>query len=287
MASWVSLDVPPGGHMQTIETAARVAAAGLFIVTASFIPRPVRAADFYTSPRNADVGTSGARAIQIEAKAGILRVEGRSGITQVRVRGTARSERKGSLDDIKLIAERRGDIVFIKADMPERNGSGLWDMMTGRFGQEALDLVIEVPTNLPLEVADGSGDAEFINTGALRLTDGSGAIKVRGAHGDVTIKDGSGSIDLDGVDGSVVITDGSGGIDARNVMGNFTIASDGSGDIVVSRVGGTARIQNDGSGSIDVDRVAGDFVVDNDHGGHIRYDTVKGTVRIPEKKRRS
>jgi hypothetical protein len=47
------------------------------------------------------------------------------------------------------------------------------------------------------------------------------------------------------------------------------------------------RVENDGSGNINADRIAGDFVVDHDGSGIIRYDTVKGSVRIPERKRRS
>lgn len=263
----------------------RAAATALFIVTAVFIPRRTHALEDYTSPRNADVPVAGARSIRIEAAAGILKVEGRQGLDQVHVRGTAKSDRKSRLDGIKLIAERRGDEIFIKADMPDdhdgyfgRNGND-WDNI-------ALDLVIEVPTSLPLDVDDGSGEAEFNNTGAIELEDGSGEIRVKGAHGDVRISDGSGSIIIEGVQGSVRVSDGSGEIRGRDVTGNFVVEEDGSGNIDVSSVGGTMRVESDGSGNIDVDRVTGDFVVDHDGSGSIRYDTVKGSVRIPERRRR-
>jgi DUF4097 and DUF4098 domain-containing protein YvlB len=267
--------------MNSARTGLRIAAAALFIVAASFIPRRTHAYETYTSPRNAEVSTSGARIIRIDAAAGLLRVEGRRDINQVRVRGTAKASRKSVLDDIKLIAERRGDEVYIKADIKEdRNG---W-----QFGdyERALDLVIEVPTSLPLEVDDGSGEAEFINTGKLDLEDGSGEITVRGTHGNVEISDGSGNITIQGVEGSVRVHDGSGNIRGRDVTGNFVVDEDGSGDIDVSDIGGEMRVENDGSGNIDVDRVAGDFVVERDGSGSIRYDTVKGSVRIPERRRR-
>ena len=259
----------------------RAATAGLLVVTASFIPKRAGALEVYTSPRNADVSAAGASSVEIEAAAGILRVEGKSGISQVRVRGTAKSNRQSTLDDIKLIAERRGDVVFIKADMPEFRGSSVWQ----HDYQVALDLVIEVPSNLRINARDGSGEAEFLNTGSLRLSDGSGEIVVRGARGDVRVNDGSGNITIDGVEGDVIVHDGSGNIRAKNVTGSFTVDDDGSGDISVSGVGGTMRVDNDGSGNIDVDRVAGDFVVAHDGSGTIRYDTVKGSVRIPERKR--
>jgi hypothetical protein len=262
----------------------RIAAAAALIVAASFIPTKAKAYEDYTSPRNADVNAAGARSIRIEAEGGILKVEGRAGITQVRIRGTAVSNRRNLLDDIKLIAERRGDEVFIKADIPDDDG--YWNRRRDN-DQMMLDLIIEVPNSIPLDVSDGSGEAEFLNTAALEFSDGSGEIRIRGGRGDVRISDGSGSIIIEGVQGTVRVSDGSGSIRARDVTGDFIVREDGSGDINVSSIGGTMRVENDGSGSIDVDRVAGDFVVDSDGSGSISFDTVKGRVRIPEKKRRS
>jgi len=255
---------------------------GALIVAAAFIPpRPAGAQEF-TSPRNADVDVRGARRIHIEGAAGLLRVEGRAGATQVKVRGTAATSRREWLDNIKLIAELRGGDVFIKADIPD-NDSG-WNMRGDN--RRSLDLVIEVPTNLPLEVVDGSGEATFTGIGSLDLRDGSGGIEVRGAKGTIHIIDGSGGISVRGVEGDVTVEDGSGGIEARDVTGNFTVSEDGSGNIDINGVGGTMRVKGDGSGDIDVERVAGDFIVDSDGGGSIRHDTVKGKVTIPERRRR-
>ncbi|HEX2721813.1 MAG TPA: hypothetical protein VHM24_02780 [Gemmatimonadaceae bacterium] len=261
----------------------RLAAIGLLIVTAAFIPGRTEALEDYASPRNATVDARGARSVVIDAEAGILRVDGRSGINEVRVRGTARANRESLLRDIKLIAERRGDVVFIKADI--EHDDGFW----GRANDDryrGLDLIIEVPVNLKLDVKDGSGEAEFANTGAIDLEDGSGSIEIRGAHGDVRIHDGSGSITIDGVEGTVRVSDGSGEIRATNVTRDFIVETDGSGSIDVRGVGGTMRVESDGSGNIDVERVAGDFVVENAGSGSISYETVKGTVRIPDRKRR-
>jgi len=270
--------------MSTTRTWLRVGLATSFIVTASFIPGRARAQDGYTAPRNADVDARGARVVEIQAHAGSLRVEGRSGLSQVRIRGTARASDRAQLDGIKLIAERRGSAVFIKADIPD-DDRRTWGGLNGNTDYRGLDLVIEVPIALALDVGDGSGEASFVNVGALSLSDGSGEIEIRGARGNVSVNDGSGSIDVDGVEGNLRIHDGSGEIRARNVSGDVVVDTDGSGNINVSGVGGTMRVGNDGSGSIDVDRVAGDFVVDNDGGGSIRYATVKGRVDIPERKR--
>ncbi len=260
----------------------RTAVAAALVVTAAFIPQKSAALEDYEDKRDASVDARGARSARIEAAAGVLRVQGVEGISEVRVRGTAHANSRARLSDVKLIAERRGDVVFIKADMPEYNNRS-WNFRDDY--NVFLDLVIEVPTTLRLDVEDGSGDAEFRNAGALDLDDGSGNIDIRGAHGAIRVKDGSGNIIIDGVDGAVTVHDGSGEIRAKNVTGNFTVGSDGSGNIDVSGVGGTLRVDNDGSGNIDVDRVAGDFVVGNDGSGDIRYDTVKGTVKLPYRSR--
>ena len=247
--------------MKSSRSGARLAIAGLLVVTAFFSPRRVRALTDYTSPRNADVDARGAATIRIDAGSGFLKVEGRKDIDQVHVRGTARSSRRGMLDNIKLIAERRGDEVYIKADIPDEDRN-FFDW------QRSLDLTIEVPMSIALDVSDGSGDAEFRDTGALRFEDGSGEMTLKNIHGDVKVIDGSGSITIDGVDGSVRVDDGSGEIRGDNITGDFVVGSDGSGEI-------------------DVDRIGGDFVVEHDGSGGIRYEAVKGKIDIPDRKRRS
>ena len=260
-----------------------------FVVTASFIPvHPARAnvLDDYTSPRNADVDARGAKTIEVRAGAGSLRIEGRPGISEVHVRGTARASSRGRLADIKLIAERRGDIVYIKSDMPDDNGTGFWNAVRGDWGNMQLDLVIEVPETVPLDVEDGSGESKFIGVGPLKLVDGSGNLEINGAKGDVSVDDGSGNMKIENVEGAVHVTDGSGEITARNIVGDFVVEDDGSGGIDVASVGGSMRVEEDGSGGIDVDRVAGDFVVGRKGSGSIRSSGVKGKIDIPERHRR-
>lgn len=242
----------------------RSAIALAIVVTAAFIPVRAHALGDLTSPRNASVDARGAKTIQVIAGAGDLRIEGRAGISQVQVHGTARASSRGRLDDIKLIAERRGDVVYIKADIPENNG--------GFFSRDwndnmSLDLVIEVPQSVALDVEDGSGDSKFTNVGPLKLVDGSGGIEIRGARGNVSVQDGSGDMVIENVEGSVRITDGSGGISASNVGGDFIV-------------------EEDGSGSIDVSHIAGKFTVEEKGSGSISSRDVKGKIDIPERHRR-
>jgi DUF4097 and DUF4098 domain-containing protein YvlB len=233
----------------------------------------------YSAPRNAVVDAAGAKGIEVEAAAGSLRVEGKPGLRQVQVTGTARSSSQQLLNRIKLIAERRGDVVFIKADIPDND-----DDFNGDYSA-ALDLVIEVPQGINADVTDGSGEAKIINVGSLDATDGSGSFSVTGAAGSVRIKDGSGDLRIENVGGDVRVNDGSGEIEVRNVSGSFIVESDGSGGISATDVKGSVIVQSDGSGSIEVNRVGKDFRVESKGGGSVEYADVSGLVDIPERRR--
>jgi len=231
------------------------------------------------SPRNAVVDANGARLIQVEAYAGTLRVEGRAGIRQVQVRGTARASSQDILNEIKLIAERRGDVVFIKADIPDverrgRNGNS----------DPVLDLVIEIPQGLNAEVSDGSGETEITDVGSLDVTDGSGRLTIRGA-GSLDVTDGSGDVTIDNIRGDVRVVDGSGDINVNNVTGSFTVRSDGSGGITATDVRGSLLVRSDGSGGIDASKIGKNFTVESKGSGSIRYREVSGQVEIPQRHR--
>lgn len=229
-------------------------------VLAIALPAAARAQN-YDEPRNATVPASGATVLKIDARAGLLRVTGRTDITEVRVRGTARASSKSLLADIKLEAERRGDEVTVRAVMPEMDDCCGWNR------EALLDLVIEVPAKLAVDIDDTSGDLTVESVAAkVRIDDKSGNIRVRDT-------------------GDVWIRDTSGGIDIRGVKGSVEIEEDSSGEIEVDDVTGSVHVGRDSSGSIDVSRVGGDFVVDHDGSGSIDYDQVKGKVDIPRKDR--
>src|SRR5882672_8979688 len=160
----------------------------------------------YSAPRNAVVDATGAKSVEVEAGAGILRVEGKAGLRQVQVTGTARASSQQFLNQIKLIAERRGDVVFIKADIPDHDsGFGFRDNYAA-----GLDLVILVPQGINADVSDGSGEAKILNVGSLEASDGSGDFSVDGAARFVRITDGSGNLTIENVSGDVTVNDGSG-----------------------------------------------------------------------------
>jgi hypothetical protein len=231
--------------------------------------------DHHTAPRNAAVNAAGARLVRVRARAGELRVDGVDGIDEARIKGTARASEREELADITLRAERRGDVVEIEVVIPEQRGAQWGNHYRG------LDLEIEVPRAVALDVDDGSGSAEFRHVGALDLQDSSGEIVIRDAAGAVRVEDSSGGIEIEGVRGDVTLRDSSGEIEVRDVTGRVTVEDDASGSIYASKVTGTVHVRDDSSGDIEVADVGGDFVVDHDGSGDVRHRGVKGEVRVP------
>jgi hypothetical protein len=227
---------------------------------ASLVLLPIAAsAQEYDAERNSTVNAGGATSIRIDARAGQLRVTGRTDLTEVRVRGTARASTRDLVDAIKLEAVRNGTQVEVRAVLPESR-DWRWDE------QALLDLVIEVPAAMAVEIDDTSGDLTVESvSGKIRVEDNSGNIRVRDV-GDVWISDSSGDIEVRGVKGSVDIED------------------DSSGEIEVYDVIGSVRVGRDSSGSIDVSRVGGDFTVERDGSGSIDHADVKGKVDIPRQR---
>ena len=226
------------------------------------------------APREATVNAAGARQVRVIARAGELKIHGRDGASAVAVHGTACASSEERLADVKLVAERRGDVVYIEAAIPDDDWFG---------GARGLDLDIEVPASMALDVDDGSGSAEVRNVGSLTIEDGSGDLIIDGVHGAVRVDDGSGSLDVSNVAGEVRITDGSGEIVVRDA-GSVLIDEDGSGGVRLTSVRGNVVVRDDGSGSISVRDVAGDFTVEDDGSGGIDHHEVRGRVKIPSDK---
>ena len=233
--------------------------------------------DDYTSPRTGTADAKGATLVDVTARAGTLEILGVEGLTEVRVKGTARSNDKDELDDIKLRVERRGSRVVVIADIPQRDNRHWGDNVN-----RALDLIVEVPKGIALDVDDSSGELDIRHVGSLDLEDSSGDIELEDIAGALRIDDSSGEIRVANVRGDVRVDDSSGDINIRDVTGKVIIDDDSSGDIDITDVGGSVEIENDSSGDIEVRRVGGHFTVAHDGSGSIRHSGVKGEVTVPE-----
>ena len=235
-----------------------------------------------TAQRSGRANAAGARMARVEARAGSLRITGREGLTEIRASGTARASSRALLEQVRLIVERRGDVAYVLVETPELRGS--WSDDDDEHA--SLDLVVEVPKSLALDVEDRSGELEIRGVGPLDLVDNSGEATVEDVGGRLRVRDGSGELRIRDVRGDVTLEDGSGGIHLRMIRGSVTVDRDGSGEFEADDVTGSIRIDSKGSGSVDVAHVGGDFVVSRKGTGSIEHRDVKGRVDVPERDRR-
>ncbi len=239
---------------------------------------PLAAADdcVHKAARSAGLDASGAKRIEIVARAGSLRVTGRAGAARLEAHGTACASDAKLLDQVQIKATREGTTLRVEAQVPE----GGW----GLTGGAALDLVVDLPDSLPLQVTDSSGPLQIRAVAALQLDDSSGEILVEDVRGDLRVQDSSGEMTLAQIRGDVRIHDSSGEIEVSHVGGSVDVEQDSSGGIRVTQVGGSVHVGQDSSGPIDVRDVGGDFSVEHDGSGGIRHSGVKGRVSLPKGK---
>ena len=233
----------------------------------------------YEEPRTATLDAAGLERVVVRARAGSLSIVGKSGLGEVRVEGIACAGKRDHLESVRLVTERTGSTATIEVEIPDTD----WSMFSGTSPR--LDLEVDVPHGVALEVKDSSGAMEIRGVGSADVQDSSGEIVIEDVSGDLRIDDSSGSIEVSDVSGDVRLEDSSGGIEVRRVGGSVVVDRDSSGSIEVEKVQQNVLVRRDSSGSISVADVGGDFTVERDSSGSIHYEDVEGRVDIPENKR--
>lgn len=228
----------------------------------------------YEEPREVSAASVGVSSVRIDASSGSLDVIGGRGAT-IKASGTACVSDRAYLGETRLALRKEGNTLVIEARTAEARG--------GWFGSSyaSLPFVVELPSNLPVDIEDGSGPLTVRGVSSVSIRDGSGPIDVSDVAGDLRIRDGSGSIFLERIGGTIRIVDGSGSIDVKGVGLDVIVESDGSGAIDIRDVTRNVMIEDDGSGSIDVRNIGGDFTVLDDGSGGISVKDVKGRVSLP------
>jgi len=216
--------------------------------------------------------------LTVTAAAGDLEIVGVPGSREAVIRGRVCASKEAWLAQTDIFTQA-GKNAEISADMADTGDN--WS-----FGNTylLLDMHIEVPDSLPLDVRDSSGDMRLNSVAEVKIRDSSGDIEVEDARGAVSVNDSSGDIDITGADGDVTIeSDSSGDIAAVDITGSVRVVSDSSGDIDATRVSNDFIVERDSSGDIDARDIGGDFRVLRDGSGGIRSSGVKGEVEIPDK----
>jgi hypothetical protein len=256
----------------------------------------------FRADRAGGVDAKGIEKVVIRAGAGDMKIVGRSNAVRVEARGPACAGTQELLDGSQIAVRREGNVVYVETTLPQ-SADGGWNWGKNQYAY--IDIGIALPSTVPVEAIDSSGDTNVEDLAALTIQDSSGDLEIHRVAGLVDVNDSSGDLDIDDA-GSVRVRDSSGDIEVGQVRGDVDITSDSSGDIHVARVDanvhvgqdssggiriedvkGSVTIDSDSSGDIYAGHVGGDFTVREDSSGGIDHDSVSGKVTIPENKRDS
>jgi hypothetical protein len=233
-------------------------------------------ADYCTYSRDHDFAVDAAslETLSMDVGSGSLEVIGNSGSNEVRVIAKACASSSRRLEQIDLTHRVHDSQLFVSTEF-ERNRSIFgWLNFGNSYGY--IDIEVQMPSDLSLEVDDGSGSMEISGITALSIDDGSGSILIHNIGGDVSIEDGSGAITIRDVRGKVSVSDGSGPIEIRE-SGDVEIIDDGSGNIEIEHIHRNVNVYDDGSGSIRIHDVAGDVKIGDPGSGSVNVSAVAGT----------
>lgn len=244
-----------------------------------FLPLSLQADDCkYSKEIDQTLDLANSEELVVIAVAGDLRVRGVSGSSKASIKGKVCASRQEWMDESRVEATggKRAEILVV---LPGSDSD--WSLMGQNYVY--LDLELEVPDHIALDVKDSSGDIEINGVGALTVKDSSGDINIEDSMGPVTVQDSSGDIELNDIKLQVTIeSDSSGDIRGSDIGGTVLVVSDSSGDISFRDVGENFIVERDSSGDISANRVGGDFRVERDGSGEIDARNVEGEVDIPD-----
>ena len=112
---------------------------------------------------------SGSQSLAIAAGAGDLEIAGVSGSDEVRIRGKICVSEEHWLDEARLEISS-GDRAEINVVLPDVSGG--WSLWGSKYAY--MDLELEVPDSLALQLRDSSGDIDIEDISTLSIQDSSG-----------------------------------------------------------------------------------------------------------------
>lgn len=214
------------------------------------------------------VSASGLASLDIDAGAGSLTIVGVKGADTIEVDADIKTTEDR---DYVLYLKKSGNSARLVAK--HNSTTGYW---SGPSPQ--INLTVKMPSNLMLDIDDGSGDIKVTNiNNSIRVDDGSGSASFEQIAGDLNIEDGSGSLFIKDVEGDLDLDDGSGELTVSDITGNVRV-EDGSGELTIVNVSGKVTI-DDGSGDINVNKAGSLKIIDSGSGG-LNISKVKGEVDI-------
>ena len=230
----------------------------------------------FEAPRNASLDMTGIRTVVIDIGHHTFHVNGAaSGASKIHGRACASSTDR--LSELQITQHREGDRLIVSP--AESHGTNFFGFFGSSYAY--LDLQMDIPNTIAVELDVGSGDAFVSNVAQLDVGVGSGDVDVNGVRGGFDAHVGSGDIKAHDVGETHVASIGSGDFTVNLVRGNLSIGSIGSGDADLRAIGGNVDVQSIGSGDLRVNGVAHDLHVAHVGSGDIDHVAVAGKVDIP------
>ena len=111
--------------------------------------------------------------LSVLAKAGKLTVTGKSGLDEVRIRAEVCASKEDWLEE-SGIETREGDTARVEVFLPDTGGS--WFSWGDSYAR--VDLELEVPDDLELDIDDSSGSISMNGVGPSSIRDSSGSMRI-------------------------------------------------------------------------------------------------------------
>ena len=226
-----------------------------------------------------ELSIQGIEVLVVNCGPGSLYIKGVEDRDKIRVTAEIEVE-NGRKDDFQKFIESN-----VRLNLEKQNNEALLISDFGEFSPNELEarinLMIEVPLKLNVNITDGSGAIQIQNlVGNVTMDDDSGKIQVENISGKVIINDGSGKIDLEDIRGNVTVKDGSGSIQVDQIIGDVYVM-DGSGDLTILHIDGNVTVSDD-SGDIDISDVSKAVFISESGSGELNIERVRGKITTRE-----
>jgi DUF4097 and DUF4098 domain-containing protein YvlB len=231
----------------------------------------------FEAPLGQSLDLAGVHTLEIRLGRHNLHLTGSEGTT-ARMAGRACASSKERLDKLHLAQHREGDRLVLVAEDDDSD----WSFnLFGWSNYAYLDMQLDIPRNLAVDLAVGSGDADVAGIDNLDSHVGSGDLHARNIGGRFTTSVGSGDIVAHDTGAIRVDSIGSGDFTADTVRGDVAIGSIGSGDAGLKNVEGNVVVDSIGSGDLNADGITRDLRVRTVGSGDVTHHHISGRVDIP------
>jgi len=237
------------------------------LLLVAFLATPARA-HVYRESVQRTIPVDGATVIRVTNPNGLVRIRPAEGSEiQLVAKKIARA---GDEDEARLLASRARvsvaegpEEVRIKVEVPsrKRQKSGLAALFGFvRRSRVAVDLFLDVPEGMRIELTTASGDidVEGMRAGG-EVSATSGDVWLSDCRGDFSISVASGDVEIEAVEGKLRLSSASGELSVRDIAGPVSV-SVASGDFDGADIEGSFALDG-ASGDVNLERCEGEIEV--------------------------